>query len=690
MSKIHAKASGLIRVGLLALGLAVAAAAHAAPVGDLDPDEQAVVEALAQYDAPLRAHALVAASEADVLGALVAQQQRSSDTFRRLLEPYDRNTQEDLYELARYPALVSELVEGGAKTQEELDAIAFRYPEAVAQAAARSGVEHWKLIARTDALLREEQAVFEDSIAHLSGVEQDAFRTLLGAPDLLALLAENTGVVVLLGDAYEREPDAVVAWLDEVSTDATRRGREETETLARSVEEDPELAEEVATAAAEYESETGEPAYVEPSAPHHHHTHDDLHPYPYWVGHPWWYATAYAHYDPWYWWYPRVSWSVGGVSFGPRFQFGVSVGWPHGAFWGWYFGRPSHHQRYARVTHHVVRHYERAYPRRFERRPFRRYHRVRARHARVGGHAVHRFVRDARRDLPRGFLDRDGRRIERLRDYGKRHDRRRDRDLRRGRRDRDVDRGPRRDGVRRVAYDRRDRRDRNGRWELWRRDGDREDRRDRADQRRDRGERRDRADRRRDRDERRDRADRRRDRDERRERADRDRDRGERRERADRGRERGERRDRVERRPERGERAEARRGRSATRLEEARERAQTRRSERRAKVETRRNELRQRADTSRAQRRERTERRRTEARNRVETRRTERRESRRVERPRTERRERQRVDRASRAKRSERVDRGSERRSKRVDRSSRSSSRGERGNRRSNRGGRRG
>ena len=36
---------------------------------------------------------------------------------------------------------------------------------------------------------------------------------LVATPELMALLAENTALAVLLGDAYEREPEVVIAWL---------------------------------------------------------------------------------------------------------------------------------------------------------------------------------------------------------------------------------------------------------------------------------------------------------------------------------------------------------------------------------------------------------------------------------------------------------------------------------------------
>jgi hypothetical protein len=445
--------------GLLSALLVLAPAALASPVGELEPEDAAVVEALALYDDALRREALEAATEADVLGELVRRQERSSATFRRLLEPYDREVQEDLYELARYPELVAEIVDGGPKSQAELDAVAFRYPNEAAAAAARSGREHWKLIARTDMLLRDENAGFEATIALLPERKRDAFRALVSAPDLLVMLAENPGVSVLLGDAYDREPDAVVAWLDEVERDAAARGGEETRELAQALAEDDELAADLAAAAEEYAQDTGQSAY--PPAPvHQTNVSVNVTPFPFWIGYPWWYANTYAHYDPWYWWYPNFAWSFGGAYFGPHFNVSFGFGWPNGAFWGWYFGAPIHHYRYPRLTNRAVYHYERyrGAPYRYRGVPYRvaRYdsaRRFHPRHARPGRHAVHRFVHDTERSMPRGFLARDGRRGERFREYGRLHDESaRDRS---GRRVRGADRQRQRDDdlIRRARAD---------------------------------------------------------------------------------------------------------------------------------------------------------------------------------------------------------------------------------------------
>ena len=380
-----------MRTAVLALAalLLTAAAAPATPIGVLDEADQAAVEALALYDEATTHHALQAVTEADVLSDVVFQQERSRERFRQLLSPYPREVQEQLFEITRYPELIAGIVEGGPKSGYQLKTISAPYPEEARAAALAAGSSHWKVLARIDALLRDESSWLEARIAHLPEAKREAFRALVATPELLALLAENATLTVLLGDAYEREPEAVIAWLAAVRYEAQERSAEEARAFAQGVEDNPELAREVETATIAYQQETGYSAY-QPTVVHQ--TQVYVRPYSYWVGYPWWYDVSYAYYSPWYYWYPRSHWAFGSFSFGPRLV--VSFGVPHGGFWGWFFHRPIHHHHYPRVTHHVVQHYDRHRgPRHHGYRHDR--HGVRHHHAAV--HAVSRFRRDAER-----------------------------------------------------------------------------------------------------------------------------------------------------------------------------------------------------------------------------------------------------------------------------------------------------
>jgi hypothetical protein len=399
---------------VLAALVLTAAPATPTPIGALDEADRAVIETLAVYDEATARYALEAATEADVLSDVAARQEYSRERFQQLLSPYPREVQEQLFEITRYPDLIARIVEGGPKDAAELEAIAALYPEEVRGAALAAGSNNWKVVARIDALLRDEAVWLETRLADLSEVKREAFRALVATPELLALLAENATLAVLLGDAYEREPEAVVAWLADVRDQVETQSAEEARDFARNVETDPELAGEIAAATTTYELETGYSAY-QPTVVHQTYVH--VRPYSYWVGYPWWYDVSYVHYAPWYYWYPRTHWAFGGFYFGPRLV--LSFGLPHGGFWGWYFHRPIHHRYYPRVTHHVVRHYDRHHARHHRHYRHRPYHPYRVHRHRAAAHAVHRFRRDAERSMPRAFLRDDRNRVDRFREYGR-------------------------------------------------------------------------------------------------------------------------------------------------------------------------------------------------------------------------------------------------------------------------------
>jgi hypothetical protein len=375
-------------VALVALPL-IAAASSATPVGALDDGEQAAIEALARYDEPTARHAAEAVTEADVFYDVVEQQQRSRERFQQLLAPYPRDVQEQLFEVTRYPELITRIVAGGPKSRDELQTIVAAYPEETRAAALAAANSHWKLLARIDVLLRDETAWLEARVAELPDVKREAYQALVATPELLALLAENTALAVLLGDAYEREPEAVIAWLADVRQAAEQRHTEEARGFAQAMESDSDLASEFEAATSSYEQETGHSAYP-PTVVYV--TGFELRPYSYWVGFPWWYDLRYGHYPRWYYWYPRPHWALGGLYFGPRPL--LAFGAPHGGFWGWYFQRPFHQHRYPRVTRQVLEHDQYRYPRHRHGYRSTRHH---ALHQQTTTSAVHRFRSDGRR-----------------------------------------------------------------------------------------------------------------------------------------------------------------------------------------------------------------------------------------------------------------------------------------------------
>ena len=133
---------------LLAILLPVAATTLGEPLSGIADEDLPALEALSLYPEDLRRSILEASTEAHVLAELSSRQERSRASFSRLLEPYEQGTQEQLFQLTRYPSLVAEMVEGGPKSQAELETIAAHYPEDARDAALVAGLQYWKLVSR--------------------------------------------------------------------------------------------------------------------------------------------------------------------------------------------------------------------------------------------------------------------------------------------------------------------------------------------------------------------------------------------------------------------------------------------------------------------------------------------------------------------------------------------------------------
>ena len=332
----------------------------ASPLDRVDEDDQEALEALAVYPEDKREDALEVATEADKLVDLQNLQEDSQDTFKDLLEPYSQDDQEQLFELSRYPDLVESISRGGPKSRGELESLAAKYPEDVRNAAVRQGSDHHKVVSRMHALLSDFDRRFDDLIDDLSPRKQEAFRSMLATPELLSLLAEHTNMTVILGDAFDRNPDDLRAALSDLNLEVAKRNAEEADDWKKTVDADPDLRRDYDSAAVDYRNDTGYDAYSGPSRPV---VNVNISPYPYWVGYPWWYPVSYTYYDPWYWWYPRRSWGYCGYSYGPRVVFHggpVYRPWfPSYHFTSWYFSGGHHHSRYPYLSDRFVSYYDR-------------------------------------------------------------------------------------------------------------------------------------------------------------------------------------------------------------------------------------------------------------------------------------------------------------------------------------------
>ncbi len=422
------------------LTLGWAAPGVAAPDWDelpRDAAEREALEAIARQPGALRDDALRVSGHPDLIVGVENIRAWSGRSFEEILEGRSQQERDDLWELARHPALVSALArEDATEAREILDRIAENVEDAARRAASGS---HPALV-EMDALHDEIEAAFADLLEGLEPSLADALERVADEPALLSVLAENLRTTVALGEAYASRPAEVQEWLAELSVEVAANDERERDEWSEAIREDPVLREQVTTVAADWEAQVGprwddydqgfEDGYEE--------GHREgrslasrVRPYPYWYGYParccdFFVPAAHAHAL----WYPRATW--GHLGFHGHGHSLVVFAAPSFPFLYWLRAHhPSHHYVRRYSHHHRVRHVHHA-------EGIRRAHHAHRSHR----HHDRRHHADRHRDRRR-HLDRHddrGRRFDRHDEHRRHFDRK---DQRRAGRD-DRDRRPRR------------------------------------------------------------------------------------------------------------------------------------------------------------------------------------------------------------------------------------------------------
>ncbi|MFK7898279.1 MAG: hypothetical protein AB8G23_20770 [Myxococcota bacterium] len=335
---------------------------------DAEAEEQATAEAFAAFPAPARRAGLVVAGYPEALLEVQRLQQYSADRFAALVEAYPRETQNQIWDLVRYPGLAADLARGGKKNSNELDDLADRYPSADHFAIIEEGRERHDLWVKIYSLDLESQQSLSTILSREPASVRAAFDDVTAQPELMTLLAENIQWTTVQGAAYLENPAAVDAQFERLSEQVAARQRAAESEWADEVA-NPESAEDLELAAREfaeaydldYEEELASAAARQPTSNTTIIIQQRVRPYPYWFGYPTWYDSAF--------WYPvSLSSHIGfgyGYGFGRGFGRGyASFGLPSPFFLGWYhdFYRP----RYAQNRGHrrAVRYYDNHRPHR--------------------------------------------------------------------------------------------------------------------------------------------------------------------------------------------------------------------------------------------------------------------------------------------------------------------------------------
>ncbi|MDH5566665.1 MAG: hypothetical protein OEY15_08380, partial [Myxococcales bacterium] len=116
------------------------------PLQVVRDEERDALEALALYQEPLRTAILEVSRHPQALVGLERIQTRTRQAFLTRIETLPETTQDQVWELVRFPSLVSALAAAEDRSSAELEALARGYPQEARAAATRLGAERHELV----------------------------------------------------------------------------------------------------------------------------------------------------------------------------------------------------------------------------------------------------------------------------------------------------------------------------------------------------------------------------------------------------------------------------------------------------------------------------------------------------------------------------------------------------------------
>ncbi len=315
----------------------------------LAKEDSAALNALVMYPDTIRLRIFEASEYPSAIVSIASLQKNSSDEFVTLIGSYSKEEQEDFWNLSRYPGLISRLVQEGKESVDHINIILNDYPAEIHGAALKYGMGYYPVLQKMDGIQAKTDSDFDQILTDYSPETQEALRVLIQFPEIINLLNDHLGLTVRVGDRYRRNPQGVIHNADSLNLAETRQNAEDAEAWKDSIQENPDEASDLQSAANDYATENGytqeeveaspDPDYVQ---------NYTCNPYPYWFGYPTWYPYSY--------WYPYPYWFDCGF-YHDRSGNIVVFGSPSRYFTNWYFYYPDHLRRYPNLGNRYIEHY---------------------------------------------------------------------------------------------------------------------------------------------------------------------------------------------------------------------------------------------------------------------------------------------------------------------------------------------
>ncbi len=325
-----------------------------------DPESLNIIIAA---DADVQAAVLEATTYPDILSKIQTIQDRSRAAFDAIVSPYSQETQQIFWDLSRYPNLIARLAREGKGSDIGAQEVLRNYPEAIHARAKEANKYYYSLLVKIADLERQTNQDFDDVLDGYPRHAQDIFRKLLERPEALSALTQSRSTTDQLGNLYKSDPNWTLRRFNELNQDLQNRNEQELQDWRSSIESDPEAAQELTQSAQAYAQEYGydDEYYGEDFDDDDYYRYRDnrqrivvreyyYYHYPYWFGYPRWYRAPR--------WRPVPVWYDYGFVWRPNRPV-VIIQMPSFYFVNWYFYRPWHHYRYARLSNCFVDYYYR-------------------------------------------------------------------------------------------------------------------------------------------------------------------------------------------------------------------------------------------------------------------------------------------------------------------------------------------
>lgn len=353
------------------------------------------VNVIATYPETIRDAVFESATYPESVVRLSEIQMQSRDQFQKIVAPFSRSEQQQLWDITRYDDLIGQLVRGGKKTGDEVTHILENYPVSVRPDAFHYSLNHYETLSQIYAANEHFNQTFDQWVAEYPSNTQSALRELIKTPELISLLNNNMRLTVLLGDWNRHNPVKLRGAFYELNLILARQKAADLEEWKNSIESDPQAVDELKKSAEEYAAEytyydegTEDVLEENPTVIEHY----VYYPYPYWCGFPTWYDYEFWH--PYPWWYQSGFYVHDGVV--------IFISMPSNYFLHWHFWHHPHYHDYPHLTNHYLNYYYGS-----------------RRWSAGNNKLVQQWVGENRDYVPADFIENQAKRVDRIRDLGK-------------------------------------------------------------------------------------------------------------------------------------------------------------------------------------------------------------------------------------------------------------------------------